>query len=57
MDIYALTEDAPWRIEFWDDQVDSIRSFDVESQRSMENLEEIVIYPAAEPVPGKRKRQ
>ena len=55
VDIYALTEDAPWRIEFWDDQVDSIRSFDVESQRSMENLEEIVIYPAAEPVPGEKE--
>ena len=55
VDIYALTEDAPWRIEFWDDEVDSIRSFDVESQRSMENLEEIVIYPAAEPVPDEKE--
>ena len=55
VDIFALTEEAPWRIEFWDDEVDSIRSFDVESQRSMENLEEIVIYPAAEPVPGEKE--
>ena len=55
VDIFALTEEAPWRIEFWDDEVDSIRSFDAESQRSMENLEEIVIYPAAEPVPGEKK--
>lgn len=51
VDIYSLTEDAPWRMEFWDDEVDSIRSFDVESQRSMENLSEITIYPAGEPVP------
>jgi len=44
VDIYALTEEQPWRMEFWDDEIDSIRSFDVESQRSIENLEEIVIY-------------
>ena len=55
VDIFALTEEAPWRIEFWDDEVDSIRSFDAESQRSMENLEEVVIYPAAEPVPGEKE--
>ena len=55
VDIFALTEESPWRIEFWDDEVDSIRSFDAESQRSMENLEEIVIYPAAEPVPGEKE--
>ena len=55
VDIYALTEDAPWRIELWDDEVDSIRSFDPESQRSMENVSEIVIYPAAEPVPGEKE--
>ena len=54
VDIYALTEENPWRIEFWDDEIDSIRSFDVESQRSIENLEKIVIYPAADPVPDKK---
>ncbi len=48
VDIYPLTEENPWRIELWGDEIDSIRSFDVESQRSLENLEEIVIYPAAE---------
>lgn len=48
LDIYPLTEDYPVRIELWDDEVDSIRSFDPESQRSMENREEMTIYPAAE---------
>lgn len=48
VDIFPLTEENPWRIELWGDEVDSIRSFDVESQRSLENLEEITIYPAAE---------
>lgn len=50
IDIYPLTEDTPWRIELWDDEVDSIRSFDVESQRSLQNLEEILIYPACEKI-------
>ena len=36
------------RVELWGDEVDSIRTFDVESQRSIENLQEIEIYPAAE---------
>ena len=48
IDIYPLTEELPVRIELWDDEIDSIRSFDVESQRSVENLEEITIYPASE---------
>ena len=50
LDIFPLTEDNPFRIEFWGDEVDSIRSFDAESQRSIENLEEITIYPATEVV-------
>ena len=50
MDVFSLTEDNPWRIELWGDEVDSIRSFDAESQRSIENLEEITIYPATEMV-------
>ena len=48
IDIYPLTEENPWRIELWGDEIDSIRSFDAQSQRSLENLEEITIYPAAE---------
>lgn len=48
LDIFPLTEENPWRIELWGDEIDSIRSFDVGSQRSIENLEEITIYPATE---------
>lgn len=48
IDIYSLTEENPWRIELWGDEIDSIRSFDVQSQRSLENLNEITIYPACE---------
>ncbi len=48
LDIYPLTEEVPVRIEWWGDEIDSLRAFDVESQRSIENLEEIIIYPASE---------
>ncbi|MDO4307701.1 MAG: transcription-repair coupling factor [Eubacteriales bacterium] len=48
IDIYPLTEENPLRIELWGDEIDSIRSFDAQSQRSLENLEEITIYPAIE---------
>ena len=48
IDIFPLTEETPVRIELWDDEVDSIRSFDLESQRSIEQLERITLYPAAE---------
>ena len=50
IDIFPLTEDVPFRIELWDDEVDSIRTFDLESQRSVEQLDEVTIYPAAEVV-------
>ena len=48
LDIFPLTEENPVRIELWGDEIDSIRSFDVESQRSIENLDRIRIYPAGE---------
>ena len=57
LDIFPLTEDNPFRIEFWGDEVDSIRSFAAESQRSIENLEEISIYPACELVLTAEERQ
>ena len=53
IDIYCLTEENPWRIELWGDEIDSIRSFDSQSQRSLENLDEITVYPAAEQMPEK----
>ena len=48
LDVYPLTEELPVRIELWGDEVDSIRTFDLDSQRSIENLAEVVIYPAEE---------
>jgi len=48
IDIFDLTEENPYRIELWGDEVDSIRSFDVLSQRSVEKLNQVTIYPATE---------
>ncbi|MBR1816043.1 MAG: transcription-repair coupling factor [Lachnospiraceae bacterium] len=48
IDIFPITEECPYRVELWGDDIESIRSFDVESQRSIEEIEEIDIYPSCE---------
>ena len=48
VDIFDITEENPYRIEFFDDEIESIRSFDISTQRSLEKLESIEIYPASE---------
>ena len=48
IDIYPVTESLPIRIELWDDTIDSMRSFDISSQRSIENVSDITVYPAKE---------
>lgn len=48
IDIYPLTEELPVRIELFDTEIDSIRTFTIEDQRSQEQLKEISIGPATE---------
>ena len=48
IDVFPLAEEMPGRIELWGDEIDSIRMFDAKSQRSIENISEITIYPASE---------
>ncbi len=55
VDIFTLTESEPYRIDFWDDAIDSMRIFDVTSQRTIENVEEITIYPATEYILSKER--
>lgn len=57
LDIFPLTEENPFRLELWGDEIDSMRSFDVESQRSIENLELVRIYPASEVILSEREIQ
>lgn len=48
IDIFSYTDEAPVRIELWDDEIDSIRAFDADSQRSIENYKSYTVFPATE---------
>ena len=48
IDIYPITEKYPVRIELFDEEIDSIRYFDAETQRSLDKLEELTVGPATE---------
>jgi len=50
LDIFPADSEYPYRIEFFDTEVDSIRTFDPMTQRSIENLKEVEIYPAEQMV-------
>ncbi|OCF99161.1 transcription-repair coupling factor [Gilliamella sp. wkB308] len=47
-DIYPMGSDRPYRIDFFDDEIDSIRTFDAETQRTLEEIVEIELLPAHE---------
>lgn len=46
IDVFTPDANDPYRIELFDTEVDSIRTFDLDTQRSIENLKYIEIYPA-----------
>ncbi|OZG73586.1 transcription-repair coupling factor [Hahella sp. CCB-MM4] len=48
LDIFPTGHHTPYRIDLFDDEVDSIREFDIESQRSSEKVEQINLLPAHE---------
>ncbi len=48
VDVFSFSNDNPYRIEFFGNEVDSIRSFDVETQLSIEKLKKISIIPNVE---------
>ncbi len=48
LDIFPINADNPVRIEFWGDEIDSIRTFDVDNQRTIKKINEIIIYPNTE---------
>jgi transcription-repair coupling factor (superfamily II helicase) len=58
VDIFPLTTEYPYRIEFFDDEVDSIRQFALEDQLSRQEVEAVKIFPARELVltPAERDR-
>lgn len=48
IDVFSFSNDEPFRIEFFDDEIDSIRTFDVETQLSKEKLNKVQIMPNVE---------
>lgn len=48
LDIFPMGSDLPFRVDFSDDEVDSIRHFDPDTQRSIEKIEKINLLPARE---------
>ncbi|MBS4750883.1 transcription-repair coupling factor [Carnobacteriaceae bacterium zg-ZUI78] len=48
LDIFPLTHDQPLRLEFFDTEIDSIRQFDAETQKSIEVLDNVTILPASD---------
>src|SRR6056297_1284864 len=48
IDIFSLTNNKPYRIEFFGEEIDSIREFSLESQRSIKEYNKIIIPPARE---------
>ena len=57
LDIFPMSSECPFRVELWGEDIDSIRSFDVESQRSIENMETLSVYPAAEMILNENRIQ
>ena len=48
IDVFSFSNDEPYRIEFFGDEIDSIRTFDVETQLSKEKLKKVSIMPNVE---------
>ena len=57
LDVYCPTAMRPWRLEFFDDEVDSIRAFSPESQRSTDKINETLFAPASECVFSGEQRE
>ena len=56
IDIYSPGSELPVRVELWDDEIDSIRRFDPETQRAVENIEHAHIIPVREALYTKKQR-
>ncbi|MBJ2176133.1 transcription-repair coupling factor [Aureibaculum sp. A20] len=57
VDVFSFSNDEPYRIEFFGDEVDSIRTFDIETQLSIEKLKRISILPNVENKKLQEKRE
>lgn len=48
LDLYPMGANSPYRLDFFDDEIDTIRTFDVDNQRTIEQIDEINLLPAHE---------
>ena len=55
LDIFPPQAEHPYRVEFWDDEIDSISTFDVGSQRRLEQCETLRCLPCMEALPSLAK--
>ena len=49
VDVFAINDEHPYRIEFFDNEIDGVRLFDEDTQRSIEELKEISVFPVNNP--------
>ncbi len=57
IDVFPSTADAPVRIDLWGDEVDRLTTFSVGDQRSVADLDEVVVLPAREVLPTETMRK
>ncbi|MBE2897906.1 transcription-repair coupling factor [Pasteurellaceae bacterium 20609_3] len=48
LDLFPMGSDVPFRLDFFDNEIDTIRTFDVDSQRSLDTIAQINLLPAHE---------
>jgi len=57
IDVFSFSNDSPYRVEFFDDEVESIRTFDIATQLSTEKVNKIAIIPNLEQKASNEKRE
>lgn len=48
IDIFPINKEEPIRIEYWDDTIETIKTFDINTQRTIKEIDEITIFPNTE---------
>ena len=48
VDIFPMGSKQPYRLDLWDEEIETIRSFDPETQRTIEKIEQVELFPAFE---------
>jgi transcription-repair coupling factor (superfamily II helicase) len=57
LDVWPITEDGPVRLEFFGDDIERVSRFEVDTQRSQGNLDQVVVWGCREFIPDDRARK